>query len=259
MHARPHDGHVSIELFGEAEYPGLRRAGRVAARTLDWVGAQLRPGMSTADIDRLVRADTEARGGRPSQLGYQGFPAAVCTSRNHVVCHGIPSEVERLHWGDIINIDVTSCVGGFHGDTSRTFAIGVPTPEALHVMSVAEECLMCAIAVVRHGARLGDIGAAIEETAKKHGCSVVRDFGGHGIGRAMHTAPFVPHHGQRGSGMRLKTGMAFTIEPMINFGAAEVEVLGDGWTVVTKDGSPSAQFEHSVLVTPDGAEILTKA
>jgi methionyl aminopeptidase len=248
---------VRIELFTEAEAVRLRRAGRVAAGTLAWVGAQLRPGLSTADIDRMVRADTQARGARPSQLGYQGFPAGVCTSRNHVVCHGIPSEAECLEWGDIINIDVTSCLDGFHGDTSRTFAVGLPTPEALHVMRVAEECLMRGIAVVRNGARLGDIGAAIEETAKKAGCSVVRDFGGHGIGRVMHAAPLVPHHGQRGSGMRLKTGMAFTIEPMINFGSADVVVLEDGWTVVTKDGSPSAQFEHSILVTPDGAEILT--
>ncbi len=247
-----------IERFGRTECAALRRAGRVAAATLRWVGTQLEPGLSTADIDRMVRLDTRMRGATPSQLGYQGFPASVCTSRNHVVCHGIPSEVERLEFGDIINVDVTSQIGGFHGDTSRTFAIGRPSPEALHVMSVAERCLLAGIEVVREGARLGDIGAAIEEEAQSAGCSVVRDFCGHGIGRVMHAPPQVPHHGRRGSGLRLRAGMALTIEPMVNFGRSEVVVLKDGWTVVTADGSPSAQFEHSLLVTRDGAEILTR-
>ncbi|MCI0571795.1 MAG: type I methionyl aminopeptidase, partial [Myxococcaceae bacterium] len=189
---------------------------------------------------------------------YQGFPAAVCTSRNHVVCHGIPRRDERLAPGDIVNVDVTTCLGGFHGDTSATFVIGEPSPEARHVVDVARRCRQAGIAVVREGVRLGDVGAAIEEVARKAGCSVVRDFGGHGIGREMHLPPHVPHYGQRGTGLRLKAGMVFTIEPMVNLGGPDVIVLDDGWTVVTEDGSLSAQFEHTVLVTRDGCEVLTR-
>lgn len=214
--------------------------------------------MSTQDIDTLVRADTRARGARPSQLGYQGFPAAVCTSKNHVVCHGIPSEHDRLASGDIINVDVTSALGGFHGDTSRTFLVGSASAEAAHIVDVAERCLYAGIEVVRDGARLGDIGAAILELASKAGCSVVREFGGHGIGRHMHMAPHVPHHGRRGSGLRLKAGMVLTVEPMLNLGRPEIDVLDDGWTVVTRDGSLSAQFEHTIIVTRESAEILTR-
>jgi methionyl aminopeptidase len=213
--------------------------------------------VTTADIDAWVRDITRAAGALPSQLGYQGFPAAVCTSKNHVVCHGIPREDERLAPGDIVNVDVTSCLDGFHGDTSATFFIGEPGPEARHVVDVARRCLEAGIAVVREGARLGDIGAAIDELARREGCSVVRDFGGHGIGRRMHAPPHVSHVGKRGYGLRLRAGMAFTIEPMINVGGADVRVLADGWTVVTADGSLSAQFEHTVLVTARGCEVLT--
>jgi methionyl aminopeptidase len=213
--------------------------------------------MTTQNIDDLVRADTQARGGRPSQLGFHGFPAAVCTSRNQVVCHGIPSSLERLEAGDIINVDVTTEYGGFHGDTSRTFSLGKLSPEATHVVEVAERCLWAGIGAVRHGARLGDIGAAISELAHREGCSVVRDYAGHGIGRLMHAPPSVPHYGQPGCGLRIKSGMAITIEPMINLGAPEVQTLADGWTVVTRDGSLSAQFEHTLLVTESGAEVLT--
>lgn len=248
---------MGIEIFGSAERAALRRAGRAAAATLDVVAAALRPGMSTADVDDIVRADTARRGGTPSQLGYHGFPATVCTSINDVVCHGIPSRAERLRPGDIINVDVTTCLDGFHGDTSRTLQVGEPSAEARHVVDVAERCLRAGIAVVRHGARLGDIGAAIEELARREGCSVVRDFGGHGIGRVMHADPHVSHVGRRGTGPRLVEGMAFTIEPMINLGGAVVRLLDDGWRVVTADGSLSAQFEHTVYVTRDGCEILT--
>lgn len=236
----------------------MRRAGRVAAETLAWVGSQLRIGMSTQDIDRLVRLDTERRGARPSQLGYQGFPASVCTSRNQVVCHGIPRESDVLGWGDIVNVDVTSCLGGYHGDTSRTFWLGEPEPEVMQLVLVAEQCLEAGISVVRAGARLGDIGAAIEEVARAAGVSIVREYGGHGIGRSMHAPPHVAHHGQRGTGRRLKAGMALTIEPMVNLGSPDVVLLDDGWTVVTADGRPSAQFEHTVLVTATGAEVLTR-
>jgi methionyl aminopeptidase len=235
----------------------MRAAGRVAAQTLAHVGSALRAGMTTKQIDDLVRADTARRGGKPSQLGYKGFPAAVCTSRNQVVCHGMPSAKEVLKDGDIINVDVTTELDGFHGDTSRTFLIGTPTPEASRVVNVAERCLFAGISVVRPGARFGDIGAAIAELAHREGCSVVRDFGGHGIGRRMHQDPHVSHVGTKGSGLRLKEGMTFTIEPMINLGDADVFVLEDGWTVITADGSLSAQFEHTVLVTATGYELLT--
>jgi methionyl aminopeptidase len=244
---------------GMAAVEAMRRAGRAAAGTLALVGSRLGPGVTTAEIDEWVRKDTKARGGRPSQLGYHGFPAAVCTSRNHIVCHGIPSTSERLEPGDIVNVDVTTCLDGYHGDTSATFYVGEPSAEARHVVEVARRCLHAGIAEVRDGARLGDLGAAIAELAEAEGCSVVRDFGGHGIGRSMHLPPHVHHFGRRGSGRRLRTGMTFTIEPMINLGDPEVILLDDGWTVITADGSLSAQFEHTVLVTPRGAEILTPA
>lgn len=248
---------MAIELFGLEEQAALRLSGRAAAATLGYIASRLRPGITTAQIDAWVREDTARRGGIPSQLGYKGFPAAVCTSRNQVVCHGIPRRDEVLLPGDIINVDVTTNIGGFHGDTSATFFIGEPSPEARHVVEVARICRDAGIAKVREGARLGDIGAAIEALAKREGCSIVRDFGGHGIGRVMHADPHVPHHGREGTGLRLRAGMAFTIEPMVNLGGKEVRFLDDGWTVITADGSLSAQFEHTVLVTKNGCEILT--
>jgi methionyl aminopeptidase len=256
---------VSIERFGPESYPALRRAGQAAAATLSHVARRLRPGVTSAEIDAWVREDTRRRGGRPSQLGYRpspnapAFPAAVCVSVDDVVCHGMPSPRVRLAPGQIVNVDVTTELGGFHGDTSRTFVIGEASAPARHVVEVARRCLDAGLAAVRPGARLGDIGAAIQELAEREGCSVVRDFGGHGIGRVMHAEPHVPHHGRRGTGLRLQAGMVFTIEPMINLGAAEVELDDDGWTVRTRDGSLSAQFEHTVLVTSEGAEILTLA
>ncbi len=258
-----HSAVMSIELFRESDFPALRRAGRAAAETLAHVGRRLRPGVLASDVDAWVRADTARRGGRPSQLGYRvgretpPFPAAVCVSVDDVVCHGIPSSRQRLEAGSIVNVDVTTELGGFHGDTSCTFAIGEVSAEAKHVMSVARRCLEAAISRVRPGARLGDIGAIIEEIAVREGCSVVREFGGHGIGRVMHAEPHVPHHGPAGVGPRLRAGMAFTIEPMVNLGGPEVVQEDDGWTVVTRDGSLSAQFEHTVLVTETGVEVLT--
>lgn len=249
---------MAIEILSLSEIERMRRAGRVAAETLAFVGAQLRPGISTAEIDRLVREDTARRGGRPSQLGYQGFPAAVCTSRNHVVCHGIPSPREILQPGDIINIDVTTNVDGYHGDTSATFVVGEASPEAKRIVEVARRCRDAGIGVIRDGARLGDIGAAIEELARKEGVGVVTEVGGHGIGRHMHAEPHVPHTGKRGAGPRLKAGMAITVEPMVNLGGAAIRQLDDGWTLVTADGSLSAQWEHTVVVTRDGCEIMTR-
>jgi methionyl aminopeptidase len=248
---------MGIVIHGPAEITRARRAGQVAAQTLATVVAKLRAGITTAQIDGWVRSDTAARGARPSQLGYHGFPAAVCTSRNHVVCHGVPSHDVRLADGDIINVDVTSELDGFHGDTSATVAIGTPPPKAALVLEVAQRCCAAGVAAVRAGARLGDIGAAIEETAEAAGCAVVREWGGHGIGRAMHMEPHVAYVGPAGQGLRLRAGMMFTIEPMITLGRPGVKTLDDGWTVVTVDGSPSAQFEHTVLVTDAGCEVLT--
>lgn len=250
---------MSVEILGPRDVAFMRKAGAAAAATLAHVAGKLRAGISTAEIDRWVRDHTASVGGKPSQLGYKGFPAAVCTSRNDVVCHGIPSQHELLRSGDIINVDVTTCLDGFHGDTSATFAIGPLSAEAQHVVDVARRCRDAGIAAVREGVRLGDVGAAIEELAGREGCSVVREFGGHGIGRKMHMDPHVSHVGPRGSGIRLRAGMAFTVEPMINLGRAEIRVLDDEWTVVTADGSLSAQFEHTVLVNRDGCEILTRA
>ena len=254
----PHKSGMAIEILSSQEIERMRRAGRAAAETLAFVGSQLRPGMSTADIDRLVRKDTARRGGRPSQLGYNGFPAAVCTSRNHVVCHGIPSPHELLLPGDILNVDITTNVDGYHGDTSAMFLIGEVSSEARRIVDIAKRCREAGIAVIREGARLGDIGAAIVEIAAAEGVGVVTEIGGHGIGRTMHADPHVPHVGRAGTGPRLRAGMTLTVEPMINLGGAAIRTLGDGWTIVTADGSLSAQWEHTVLVTHDGAEVLTR-
>jgi methionyl aminopeptidase len=256
-HAAPQTASMGIERYGIKELPALREASRVAAQTLKFVGERLQPGMSTRDIDLLVREDTARRGGQPSQLGYHGFPAAVCTSRNHVVCHGIPTAHEHLREGDIINVDVTTYIGGFHGDTSATFVIGRASAEARRLVEVTQCALWVGIEQVKPDARLGDIGAAISELAERAGYSVVRDFGGHGIGRHMHMEPHVSHFGQRGRGLRLKPGMTFTIEPMLNQGTPDIRMLDDGWTVVTADNQLSAQFEHTVHVTQTGCEVLT--
>ncbi len=241
----------------EPSWPDMRAAGKAAAATLAHVGRQLRPGMSTADIDRLVRDHTRQLGGTPSQLGYKGFPAAVCTSRNNVVCHGIPSDTEHLEDGDIINVDVTTKLNGWHGDTSATFLVGNPPPEALHLVETTRRCRDVGIAAARLGAPLGRVGAAVEALARSEGCSVITLYGGHGIGREMHQGPFVRHTGPAVFGPVLKVGHAFTVEPMLVLGGTEVITLPDGWTVRTKDGRWSAQFEHTVLMTHDGPEILT--
>ena len=246
-----------IEILSAAEIQAMRTVGGMAGETLVLVARTLRAGMTTEEIDAFVHKDTLRRSATPAPLGYRGFPRSVCVSRNQVVCHGIPSGKERLEPGDIVNVDVTTRHQGFHGDTSATFFIGEPTAEARHVVEVARRCLAIGIAEVRPGARLGDLGAAIQEHAEREGCSVVREYGGHGIGRVFHGPPHVSHHGKRGSGIRLREGMAITIEPMVNLGRPEVRLLDDGWTVVTADGSLSAQFEHTVLVTATGAEILT--
>lgn len=248
-----------MDILSEPEIARMRRSCRLVAEMLQEIGTRIAPGVSTKDIDRWVREITKEQGGKPSQLGYHGFPGAVCTSVNEVVCHGMPNSKTVLREGDIVNVDVTSEFDGFHGDTSKTFFVGSNvSAKAQHVVDVARRCLYAGIAEVREGARLGDIGAAIMELAHKEGCSVVRDYGGHGIGRKMHLPPHVSHVGERGKGLRLRAGMTFTIEPMINLGRDAVRTLPDRWTVVTADGSLSAQFEHTVLVTPTGAEVLTE-
>ena len=245
---------IAIRSAGERDR--MRRAGRAAAATLAYVGARLAPGMTTLDIDRMVRTHTQAQGGRPSQLGYHGFPAAVCVSRNDIVCHGVPSERVRLAEGDIVNVDVTTELDGFHGDTSATFVIGDAAAHARALVELARGARDAGIAAAVPGARLGDIAAAIMAFVGARG-SIVEAYGGHGIGRAMHLDPHVPHVGRRGSGHRLREGMAFTIEPMINAGSAEIRTDADGWTVRTADGAWSAQFEHTVLIGPHGPEITT--
>jgi len=236
----------------------MRVVGRMAAETLLVVGEKLRAGMTTEDINTLVHDDTLKRGGFPAPLNYRGFPKSVCTSINDVVCHGIPGP-EVLRDGDIVNVDVTTIYEGFHGDTSATFYIGTPSPEARLVVETSRKALEIGMSVVREGARLGDIGAAIQEFVEAQGCSVVRDYVGHGIGRKFHDDPQVKHYGKRGVGERLKAGMIFTIEPMVNSGAFEVHADPvDKWTVRTVDGSLSAQFEHTCLVTKNGVEVLTK-
>lgn len=246
---------VSIKTVKEVE--ALRTACVLAAETLLGVGEMIRPGISTEDINRFVHEDTIRRGGFPAPLNYHGFPKSVCTSINEVVCHGIPGD-RTLEPGDIINVDVTTIYNGFFGDTSATFYVGAPSAEAKHVTEVARRSLDLGIAQVRDGARLGDIGAAIQEFAEAEGCSVVRAFVGHGIGRRFHEPPQVSHVGTYGKGDRLRAGMCFTIEPMINIGGYEVEILDDKWTVLTADRSLSAQFEHTLVVTKSGCEVLTR-
>jgi methionyl aminopeptidase len=248
---------MGIEILTPDEVAKMRQAGRAAAETLAHVAARIRPGITTGDIDRWVREDTARRGGRPSQLGYMGFPAAVCTSRNSVVCHGIPRDDELLVDGDIVNVDVTTELDGYHGDTSATFLVGQVDADAVRLVEAARRCRDAGIAVVRDQARMGDIGAAIAEQARSEGVSVVTKLGGHGIGRKMHLAPHVPHTGKRGGGIRLKAGMALTIEPMLNQGGPDVVFLDDGWTVATADGTLSAQWEHTVIVTANGCELTT--
>lgn len=246
----------SVEIKTPREIQAMRDACRLAADTLARVGAIIRAGITTEEINEFVHQDTLDKGAIPAPLNYKGYPKSVCTSINEVVCHGIPGP-RTLGDGDIINVDVTHIYNGFHGDTSATFYVGTPNDDAKLVTETSRRSLELGIAEVRPGARLGDIGAAIQEFAEAQGCSVVRDFVGHGIGRVFHDEPKVSHVGTRGRGIRFRPGMTFTIEPMINSGDWEVTILDDDWTAVTADGSLSAQFEHTILVTESGCEVLT--
>ncbi|WP_013321608.1 type I methionyl aminopeptidase [Gloeothece verrucosa] len=250
-------GNETITLLSKREIEKMRRAGQLAAELLDHLAPMIQPGISTLEINDEAERWTQAHGAISAPLGYHGFPKSICTSVNHVICHGIPNEAQILQDGDIINIDVTPIIDGYHGDSSKTFFVGTPSPVAKKLVEVTEECLKRGISAVGPGTKIGDIGAAIQEYAEGHGFSVVRDFVGHGIGREFHTAPQVPHYGTKGKGKRLRPGMVFTIEPMINEGTYEAVVLEDGWTAITKDYKLSAQFEHTIAVTEDGVDILT--
>ncbi|MEH2288763.1 type I methionyl aminopeptidase [Nostoc sp.] len=246
-----------IVILSQRELDKMRQAGRLAAKLLQHLEPFVKPGVSTLELNDEAERWTQAHGAKSAPLGYKGYPKSICTSVNEVICHGIPNAKQILKDGDIINIDVTPIVEGYHGDTSKTFFVGTPSPKTRKLVEVTEECLRLGIAEVKPEARIGDIGAAIQEYAEAQGFSVVRDFVGHGISNIFHTAPDVPHYGTRGKGKRLRQGMVFTIEPMINEGTYEVEVLGDKWTAVTRDRKLSAQCEHTLAVTEDGVEIFT--
>jgi methionyl aminopeptidase len=248
----------AIKLYGPEGFKGMRAAGRAAAEVLDSLVPHVRAGVTTQEIDEIVHAEMVTRGGVPATLGYRGFTGSCCTSINHVVCHGIPGE-RALRDGDIVNIDVTIVLDGWHGDTSRMFLVGDVPIRARRLVDVTYECMMLGIEAAKPGNHLGDIGHAIQTHAEKHRYGVVRDFCGHGVGRVFHDAPEVVHAGRPGTGPELKPGMFFTIEPMINIGKAAVKVLEDGWTAVTRDRSLSAQFEHMVGITDEGREIFTKS
>ena len=246
-----------IPLYDENAFAGMRVAGRLAADTLDMIEAHIKPGISTADLDAICEAFMRQAGGIPATIGYHGYKHASCISVNHVVTHGVPSDAKFLREGDIVNIDITPRLNGWHGDSSRTFKVGKVAILAARLADTAYAAMFAGINVVRPGATLGDVGAAIEAVARAQGFSSVRDFCGHGIGTEMHDAPQVLHYGRAGTGVVLEAGMMFTIEPMLNAGSHQVKVLRDEWTTVTKDHSLSAQFEHTVAVTGTGVEIFT--
>ena len=246
----------NIRLKQAADVEGIRRAGRLALATLDLAAEAIRPGISTDEINTLVHDFTVDNNAVPAPLNYRGFPKSVCISANEVICHGIPGP-RVLNDGDIVNIDVTPILNGYYADVNKTFFVGTPGADARKIVRVARECLRDALATVRPGRFIGDIGWAIQRRAAKEGCSVVREFVGHGVGFDFHEPPQVPHFGSKGEGIRLIPGMVFTIEPMINLGDRHLKILEDNWTAVTRDGSLSAQFEQTILVTDSGYESLT--
>lgn len=245
-----------ITLKNKAEIEALRRAGHLVAQTFEVLAPHVKPGVSLLELDKMAEEYIRSQGAIPAYIGYRGFPNTICTAVNEGICHGIPSGY-RLREGDIVGVDIGVKQEGFYGDACFTYTVGHVHPNAQKLVDTAKECLMNAIAEVKPGKRLGDIGAAIQELAESRGYSVVREYIGHGIGRNLHEAPDVKHFGTRGTGIKLQAGMVFTIEPMINAGRAETAVLADNWTVVTADGSLSAQFEHTIVVTPTGFDILT--
>lgn len=247
----------STPRLSAAEIDKMRAAGKLTAEILDRVAEMIAPGVTTAQIDELVDALTREAGAISAPHGYNGFPAHCCTSINEVVCHGIPTPERSLQAGDIINVDVTPILDGWHGDASRTFFVGEVSPEARALVDATYEAMWLGIRTVKPGANINDVGRAIQPYVESRGYSVVREFTGHGLGRKFHTSPTVFHHTTLGAGVRLEAGMAFTIEPMINAGRWKTRVLDDGWTAITIDRQLSAQFEHTVVVTADGVEVLT--
>ncbi len=247
---------AQIKLHGMEAFEGMRRAGRLAAECLDMLAPHVVPGVLTSTLDDLAREFVLERGGLPACLFYKGYRHTVCTSINEVVCHGIPGP-RQLKEGDIVNIDVTVIVGGWHGDTSRMYSVGEVKRKGMRLMDVTYECMMRGIEAIKPGARLGDIGAAIQEHAERQRYSVVEAFCGHGLGRVFHDSPNILHFGRRGQGERLLPGMIFTVEPMINLGRRDVVLMADGWTAKTTDRALSAQYEHSIGVTETGCEIFT--
>lgn len=250
------DDYGTITLHSPEAFAKMRRAGALASETLDFITPYVKAGITTGELDTLCHDFIVSRGAIPAPLNYRGYPKSICTSVNHVVCHGIPGD-KKLATGDILNIDVTTILDGWFGDTSRMFAVGKIGVRAAKLIDTTYEAMMRGIEVVRPGATLGDIGHAIQSFTEKQGFSVVRDFCGHGIGQIFHTAPNVVHYGKPGMGLELREGMFFTIEPMINAGRYDVKILDDGWTAVTRDKSLSAQFEHTIGVTATGYEIFT--
>jgi len=248
---------MTVTIKTPEEIAKMRVAGRLAAEVLEMIGEHVKPGITTEELDRICHDYiVNVQQAIPAPLNYKGFPKSICTSINHVVCHGIPND-KPLKDGDILNIDITVIKDGYHGDTSKMFLVGDAPEWARRLCQVTQECLYRGIELVRPGARLGDIGESIQKHAEKNGFSVVREYCGHGIGAVFHEEPQVLHYGRAGTGLELREGMTFTIEPMINQGRAETRLLGDGWTAITKDRKLSAQWEHTVLVTADGYEILT--
>ena len=248
----------TIKLHGPEGFEGMRKAGRLAAEILDALVGLVRPGVTTGELDDAVRRMTLDGGAVPATMGYRGYQHSCCISLNNVVCHGIPDD-KRIREGDILNIDVTPLLDGWHGDSSRMYVVGDVPLRARRLIDVTYECLMIGIEHARPGGRLGDIGAAIQAHAEAHRYGVVREFCGHGVGRLFHDAPEVVHAGRAGTGPELRPGMFFTIEPMINLGKPGVKLLNDGWTAVTRDRSLSAQFEHSIGITETGCEIFTQS
>jgi len=249
---------VAISIKRQDEIEKMRVAGRLAAEVLHLIGPHVVPGITTGELDRICHDHiVDVQGAIPAPLNYRGFPKSICTSVNHQVCHGIPGD-KRLKEGDIVNIDVTVIKDAYHGDTSKMFFVGRPSIIARRVTQVSYECMRKGIEMVRPGVRLGDIGYVIQQHAERNNCSVVREYCGHGIGRVFHEDPQVLHYGTPGTREMLEPGMTFTIEPMVNAGKRQVKLLKDGWTVVTKDRSLSAQWEHTVLVTNDGFDVLTR-
>ena len=246
----------NIRLKSAQDVEGIRAAGNLVLKTLDLVEAAIRPGMQTEQINSLVDAYSRRHGGMPAPLNYRNFPKSVCVSVNEVICHGIPGD-RILMDGDIVNVDVTTILNGYFADASKTYFVGRPGPDARKIVSVARNCLDLGRAQVKPGNTIGDIGWAIQQYAEAQGCSVVREFVGHGVGFEFHEPPQVPHFGRKGTGLKLVPGMVFTIEPMINLGGADLKILDDDWTAVTRDGSLSAQFEQTILVTDGGFESLT--